>query len=348
MASAASELREPLSDEEIGACVLNLGSLNKREFLKRCEGKSGCSPRIMVASQSRGATPSGEGAEGARRSVGFIFLSVALPKYLKSYLIANADLSQDFTTSRVMGAWAHLLQGAHLLRVLLGAGQHVVSSKTIGRDSILPRNEDHREEVLDTIVLVTAYANGCLETGQFWEQWEQATRKGAMEEGPAGAGGGGDRGSKSAVADVQGSTFEAKRSISKLVLGTLSILEDFMTWTKSDSIFYTYVCAIAKYRKIDYLFCGSLDLLSLMVKNLRIFDIHYFPIWTKKIKHLSRYLGSHDKESQQETKWYFERLCGVTAFFTRQLVSQDLYVTHLHSPSPLHSLSPSLSLSFGE
>ena len=304
-ASASSDrLDKPVEDNlEVGVyiCVEILGSQERKRLSQSIRDKNGLFPHFMLDLRKE-PTFSAIIKSHKPIKIGFVTLCKQLPLYLMGLLLElegeEGRLLDPFNpeNQEPQHFWFHINRGVWLLRSLQATALSL-SPTSRNVSDLLPSNNleyAHTRAILDTIQLYLTYCIRWLGNSEMWK--------------PLG---------------ISDDMVSHKARIFQLTMNTLSLFEDYFSWASTDTSFHIHVKDVLLYNSIDSLIQNAFNAMTLVVKEMKLFELEYSALVGNY-----RHLWQYDVKAgvlKGVTRWYFERLCSVMSFFTRQFLNEAFY-----------------------
>ncbi|QDZ17977.1 hypothetical protein HOP50_01g04830 [Chloropicon primus] len=227
-----------------------------------------------------------EKACGASKGrVDFVLLCRELPKYIIAMLIKLKTEERGFDQRSVHPVNCSFLLLGNLHRCY----PSVLKGRSKSSESVRPTSPSYRDDVLDSVLLGAAYSTGQLR--------------------------------KTATAPDSESQFRLYAC--RVLLVSLSVLENFFSWSEQEECFNAHVEDILDYKELDSLFQAAFHGLALLVKDTNLLawgstSGAHQPLDQGLPKSYS--LGDGLFKRAGASKWYILRICGTLSFFTRQFL----------------------------
>jgi hypothetical protein len=305
-ATTTDQLEKPVEDNlDVGVyiCVEILGSQERKKLTQSIRDKNGSFPHFLLDLRKE---PTFAAIIKSQKhvKVGYATLCKQLPLYLMGLLLElegeEGSLMNLFDTCShdPNHFWFHINRGVWLLRSLQASALSL-SPTARNISDLLPSNRldySHTRAVLDTIQLYLSY---CIRWLGNPDKWRPLGKSDEM--------------------------VSHKARIFQLTMNTLSLFEDYFSWTSTDTSFHMHVKDILRYNSLDCLVQSAFTALALVIKEMRLFELEHSSV-VGKFEHMWEY-ESTVTVLKGITRWYFGRLCCVLSFFTRQFLNEAFYCT---------------------
>ena len=289
-------------NDEVGVylCVEILGLQDRKQLKHTMRDRLGHHPHFLLDLR-RDSTSAVSRKEPVK--IGIVTLLEQLPLYLMGLLVKfeeeESSLPNPFNpeVKEPQHFWAHINRGLWLLRCLEYSAATTKGSRGIEDFKESPLRRSHTEAVLDTIRLCLLYSIRWLGNQDLWKHLK----------------GNGDQ-------------VSYKVGIFQITLHSLSLFEDYFTWSYSDRTFYIHATDILQYRTyhdLNLLIQTCFDAITLLTKNIKLFQLEYC-VLQNNFKHLW-HVETNQEDMKQICTWYYERLCSILSFFTRQFLYDAFY-----------------------